>query len=238
MRTLIWWSAFLTFGPPSMLAQLLHVDQRADLYGNWSYGIRTNAPMGQTFTPSSNAVGFVQLQLYRGGPSVMHLNLRRGGINGPLIAQSRRLEVARGFQVPILFDFGTNVPVNAGELHCAEPIIDSGDDCSLVIYHYSYPKGEAIVRGVPVSPVADMWFREGPVASFPRFTAVSVGPPGSAQVQATLSGLIGQQVAVEVSNDGTRWLRHQTNLFTNSVITFNSSNVVTPTFYRASYLIP
>ena len=239
MRTGICGNALLILATASVAAQLLQVDQRADLYGNQSYGVQTNAPMGQTFTPSSNTVGFVQLRLYSGGPSVMHVNLRRGGITGPIIAQSRSARVAAGFQVPIHFDFGTNVPVTAGQLHCVEPVIDSGSDCSLVVYHYVYPGGEAIVRGAPVSAVADMWFREGPVASFPRFASVSGGGQVSAQFQATLTGLPGQPVVIETSSDGISWLPFQTNRFTSSSLLLSYSNEVALTrFFRAFYPIP
>jgi hypothetical protein len=131
--------AMLLFATDSVLSQLLQVDQRADLSGSFPYGVRTNAPMGQTFTPSSNAIGFVQFQLYDGGPCVMHVNLRRGGITGPVIAHSRATRVGGGTRIPIHFDFATNVPIAVGQLHCVEPIIDSGNDCSLVIYHYTYP---------------------------------------------------------------------------------------------------
>src|SRR5262245_47459373 len=93
----------LAVATASVAGQVLQVDQRADAFGAWSYGIRTNTPMGQTFTPSSNAVGFVQFEMDRGGPSVMHVNLRSGGITGPVIARSRQRALAAGFSVIILF---------------------------------------------------------------------------------------------------------------------------------------
>src|SRR4051794_33824083 len=91
--------AMLLFATEPVFSQLLQVDQRADLSGSWPYGVRTNAPMGQTFTPSSNAIGFVQFQLYDGGPCVMHVNLRLGGITGPVIAQSRATRIAGGARI-------------------------------------------------------------------------------------------------------------------------------------------
>ena len=95
------------------------------------------------------------------------------------------------------------------------------------------------MKGAPVSAVADMWFREGPVASFPRFTDQSVVPGNSREFQATLIGLAGRQVVIETSSDALAWTPLRTNLFTNSTLPFTYSNAVGPSrFYRAFYPIP
>src|SRR5215213_2360002 len=92
-------------------AQLLVVDQQANYLGNGHYSIVTNAPIGQTFTPATNKIGFVELQVYDGGPATLRVNLRKDGIVGPILATSRHVTISTGSFMQVFFDFGTNVPV-------------------------------------------------------------------------------------------------------------------------------
>ncbi len=235
MKMLMAGYAILSLATGSILGQLLQVDQRADAYGNWYYGIKTNAPMGQTFTPSSNAVGFVQFQMKSSGTSKLHVDLRGGGIAGPVIAQSRPQTVTNASFTVVLFEFGANVPVISGQLYCVEPIIDSGSDCIMQLYHYAYPRGEALLKGTPVSSITDMFFREGTVARFPSFDAMTA-LRNPTRVQMTLGGFTGQQIVVERSLDRVSWTPFHTNLFTNSPIVVTHSNTTAPAqFYRAFY---
>src|SRR5215213_8828122 len=98
-------------------AQLLIVDQQANSFGNGYYSIVTNAPIGQTFTPATNKIGFVELEVYDGGPATLRVNLRKDGITGPLIATSRSATVSTGFFQRVYFDFGTNIPVIAEQVY-------------------------------------------------------------------------------------------------------------------------
>lgn len=238
MSTFTCCAVMLLLTTASTLAQVLQIDQRADLSGKFYYGIRTNAPMGQTFTPASNAVGFVQLYVVAGGSAVLHANLREGGVTGPMMAQSRQVAVAGGFSGILHFGFATNLAVTASQLYCIEPIIDSGADCSIVIYHFTYPGGEAIVQGAPINWSTDMWFREGTVANYPRFEGLAAAPSGSGQFQAVLTGLAGQQVVVEASNDAISWLPIQTNTFNSTTMTATISNAPSATLLlRAFYPI-
>lgn len=218
-------------------AQLLQVDQHADAYGNGFYSVTTNAPIGQTFTPTTNALGFAQLFMWEGGPAKLHLNLRSNGITGPLIATSRSVRIPASFKIPIMFDFAANVPVTAEQVYCLEPVLETGADCSFVYYHYSYPRGEGIVEGQPSTSIyTDMWFREGTVADFPRFTSEW---ERSNQFVGTVSGLTGQQLVIESSTDGFTWHQLQTNTFTSNTMSFSYSNASAPqTFYRALYVVP
>jgi hypothetical protein len=217
------------------LSQLLQVDQRADSYGNGDYSITTNTPIGQTFMPATNGVGFVELFIWEGGPATLRVNLRAAGIAGPLVAMSRPVRITASFKVPIRFDFGTNVPVVPEQSYCIEPILESGADCRFVFYHYGYPRGEGIVDGKPSTSIySDMWFREGVVADFPRFTSL----PAQAlnRFSATLSGLPGQQIVIESSADGVTWLRLQTNVLTEGTLLFSDTNAIGwQRFYRAFY---
>src|SRR5688572_4147628 len=88
MRGLLFLALFL-HAPNDAFAQLLQTDQMTDYYGNWYHSITTNAPLGQTFTPTQSQVGFVHLYVQDGGPARLRVNLLAGGISGPIIAASR-----------------------------------------------------------------------------------------------------------------------------------------------------
>jgi hypothetical protein len=138
----------------------------------------------------------------------------------------------------LLFSFGTNVSVNPGRLYCLEPFVESGEDCSLVFYHFGYPRGTPIVNGKPLQgkenePV-DMWFREGAISQFPRFTAISANDAGSRSIKLHLTGQAGALVVIESSSDGKTWSAIQTNTLLETQTELKLTNADAPCqFFRA-----
>jgi hypothetical protein len=218
-------------------AQLLIVDQQANYTGNGYYSIVTNAPIGQTFTPATNKIGFVELQVYDGGPATLRVNLRKDGITGPIIGTSRFATIPISSFLRVFFDFGTNVPVIPEQLYCIEPVLKSGEDCRFVYYHYGYPRGEGIVNGQPSTSIySDMRFREGVLAQFAQFSAFS---KRKYLIEGTVSGAPGQDLVIEYSPNAVTWVPMQTNRFESNIMSFVDSNCFAPQmFYRAYYSIP
>ncbi len=222
--------------------QVLRVDQKAGLDGSLGhvfYPMRTNAPMAQLFTPSSNAVGFVQLGIGGGGPARLHVNLRSGSITGAVLAASRAVNIPSGYKGVVHFGFDTNMAVVPEQPHFFEPVIDSGNDCTLALYHFGYLRGMAYIQGVALKSIYSFWFREGVVADFPRFSNPYVRRDDPERFYVNLAGLPGETVVTESSADGTTWTRLQTNELTGSMTQLVLTNATAPQqFYRVFYPVP
>ncbi|MDB6034836.1 MAG: hypothetical protein JWM16_5174 [Verrucomicrobiales bacterium] len=229
------WTIVLFLSTGALGAQILQVDQAVDFSsGHFSYSIQADAPMGQSFTSSSNTIGFVQFEMIRGGPSVLSVNLRSNNISGPVIGRSRPLKVMPGTNAVLLFDFGTNVSITPGQRYALEPVFASGSNCTLRAYHWNYTNGEFIVQGKTNGNI--MWFREGPVASFPSLGGLSPDLENVGQFHAVINGLSGVPLITESSVDGKSWTPIQTNVFTNVPMVLTWSNAVDLwRFYRVFY---
>ena len=218
------------------------MDQSAGLdvgLGHGFYGMRTNAPLGQTFTPAASTVGFVELGIGQGGPSKLRVSLRSDAITGSLLARSSAVNVARDFQGVVLFSFATNIAVVPGRTYCLEAEVEAGSDCTVAIYHFGYPRGAAILKGNPASPAADMWFREGPITSFPRFGDASFDSDGGRVFKTSLVGHAGQFVVVEFSTNLIEWNLLRTNVLSVDPLPLVIPGMTAPqTYYRASYVKP
>lgn len=133
--------------------------------------IGPSQPLGQSFTPALNSIGFVRLKLddaKKGNDlgSTMIVLLRQSTITGPVIASTDPVALIDGFYGPVNFYFSSTVPVAAGTKYCLQPMIQSGDRVGIVAYNYGYVGGSEFYRGIPSG--SDLWFREGIIIDVPE----------------------------------------------------------------------
>lgn len=127
--------------------------------------IKNNQPLGQSFTPSLSAVGFVQFYYgdsssapYQG--SSLNVIMRSDSITGPILGTSESVNIAGGTSGAQTFLFDTPISVTPGTTYYFQPLWLSGDDQG-ISYEFAanYTGGTAFVNGSSVG--ADLWFREG-----------------------------------------------------------------------------
>jgi hypothetical protein len=152
----------------STLGQGFVYDQQSSMESNVQEGsvlIQFSSPLGQSFTPSLSAVGFVRLYLYDAnlgnsiGASVM-LNLRSSSITGPILGSPAPVAMPDNFVGLSDFFFLNAVPVTPGQKYFLEAIVQSDDSWVLNASNYSYPGGSEIYAGSPLIG-NNLWFREG-----------------------------------------------------------------------------
>src|SRR6266403_3568645 len=102
--------------------------------GSTGYFIQTGQPMGQSFTPSLNAIGFVRLNLFdqnrnNGTGAIVYVNLRSDSITGPIIDSTAPVALPDNFGPNgfVNFLFGSNVPLQPGTKYYLQPVGPSGD---------------------------------------------------------------------------------------------------------------
>lgn len=147
-------------------------DQQSALSGLASGGapILSQQPMGQSFTPSLSAVGFVQFQFENISGSVggtVFVNLVENSITGSVVASSSPIIVQDNFFGTKSFFFASNVPVQAGVEYFFLPVLQSGDNVNVLSDFYNYTGGAAYYSGIRRTDSRDFWFREGIVVPEP-----------------------------------------------------------------------
>jgi len=126
--------------------------------------------IGQSFTPSFSAVGFVALNLYDAGSlpigATVYVNIRSDSFSGPILGSSMPVTMPNQFFGITNFLFSTPLVVTPSVTYFFEPVVQSGDGWGSYVTDGSYPGGTAISQGVPI-PDRDLWFREGVVVPEP-----------------------------------------------------------------------
>jgi hypothetical protein len=127
--------------------------------------IQSAQPIGQSFTPSLNAVGFIRVTLIdRTANSVgatVYINLHSGSITGPILASTEPVRMPDNYGGATTFFFSNPIPVVPGTTLYFRPVVQSGDAWG--IYHdrhYDYSGGMMFGFGLP-APDSDLWFRQG-----------------------------------------------------------------------------
>jgi len=127
--------------------------------------------LAQSFTPSFNAVGFVQLRTLVTSPSgsqvTVTVNLRQGAYDGPVVSSTDPV-VITGFADVGTFYFSDNIPLTAGQMYFFEPVLQSSGSLDVGFKSPStYDRGDLISNGMPSGGLGDLWFREGVVVPEP-----------------------------------------------------------------------
>jgi hypothetical protein len=134
-------------------------------------------PFGQSFTPTLDSIGFIDLQLIGYTDANIVINIHSGSITGTILATSLPTIVpGSGGTTSGIYDFLFSDPVSVtpGTLYFFEPVISNGGFA--VTYLLStgipgglspgYPGGYDIIDGTRFPQ--DLWFREGVVTSVPE----------------------------------------------------------------------
>src|SRR6266511_5033215 len=163
----------LWFSAEDLTAQELLVDQASGSLEEPvvnAYLIPENQ-LAQSFTPSFNAVGFVQLRTLVTSPSgsqvTVTVNLRQGAYDGPVVSSTDPV-VITGFADVGTFYFPDNIPVAACQMYFFEPALQSLGILEIGFKSPStYDRGDLIINSVPSGGLGDLWFREGVVVPEP-----------------------------------------------------------------------
>src|SRR5439155_17521498 len=131
--------------------------------------------LAQSFTPSFNAVGFVQLRSLltfpQGNTVTVAVNLRQGAYDGPIISSTDPLVII-GFADVGTFYFPGNIPLTAGQMNFFEPMLRSPGSLDVGFKGPStYSAGDLWINGAQNLTV-DLWFREGTVVPEPSVFAL------------------------------------------------------------------
>jgi len=159
-------------------------DQQSSDESNGGVGIsviQDSQPMGQSFTPSLDGIGFVRFHFFdmnrnNGIGAVLYINLRSDSITGQIVDSTAPValpdnfgSVSTGF---VDFLFSGNVPLQPGVKYYLQPIVQSGDRWGIFGDSFGYPGGDLYVNGIAFS--SDLWFREGVIVPEPSDTALLV----------------------------------------------------------------
>jgi hypothetical protein len=169
----------LALAPMLAIAQgTFQFDQQSSDESNTGSGgvfIQPRQPMGQSFTPSLNAIGFVRLNLFdqvrnNGTGAVVYVNLRSDSITGPIIDSTAPVSLPDNWGIGLNgfvdFPFPTNVPLQPGVKYYLQPFVQSGDLWTAITGVFNYSGGDMYADGAIVTS-SDLWFREGIVVPEP-----------------------------------------------------------------------
>jgi hypothetical protein len=145
--------------------------------GEFLANIQASQPIGQSFTPSLDGVGFVRLYVSDrntdGVGTTIFVNLISGSITGSVISATAPVFVPDGFHGFTDFFFPGNAAVTPGSTYYLRPVVQSGEDYGVGYdSRFVYPSGNAFFNGVG-DTFYDLWFQEGIVPE-PSVTALLV----------------------------------------------------------------
>ena len=152
--------------------------------------IQSHQPIGQSFTPSTTAVGFIRLSLNDATPgnsagATVFVNLRANSITGTVLGSSDAVSMpdnfGRGTNGYVNFFFPSPVTLIPGTTYYFQPVVQSGDTWQVGAYNFpvNYAGGTAYYDGV-ASGSDDLWFREGIVV--PEPSTICLGIFGAATI--------------------------------------------------------
>jgi hypothetical protein len=139
--------------------------------------------LGQSFTPSLSAVGFIRIHVGDANPGnvrpgTLNMNLRADSITGTILGSATPVTLPAGYIGTVNFLFPAPISVTPGTPYYFEPIFVSGGGAwmSKVTAEYRYAGGMAFWDG-EAQPGQDFWFREGiiPEPSTAGLLVVGVG---------------------------------------------------------------
>ncbi len=101
--------------------------------GPYGFPIQEDQPMGQSFTPSLDGVGFVQLQFLDTHPpnglgATVYVNLLATSITGSVLGSTAAVFMPDGWNFGVTnFFFPTIIGVSPGATYYLQPVVQSGD---------------------------------------------------------------------------------------------------------------
>jgi hypothetical protein len=144
---------------------------------NITYQIEANQPIGQSFTPTLSAVGFVQLELgdsvnLNGVGATVYVNLRADSITGPVLSSTEPVFMPDNFFGATNFFFSSPISVTPQTTYYFQPVVQSGDSWVVnTALGDDYPRGTMYYQGAVLRNF-DFWFREGLIVPEPSSTGL------------------------------------------------------------------
>jgi hypothetical protein len=140
--------------------------------------ITSGQPMGQSFTPSLSAVGFINLALHGGidgKAGTVYIDILSGSITGPVLGTSEAVTVAPFAFGVVTFNFDNPVQLTPGITYYFQPVVESsgGNVTTPLISPSIYAGGTGFYNGTAV-PNADLEFQEGVYVPEPSMWALLV----------------------------------------------------------------
>src|SRR6266404_164790 len=119
-------------------------DENQYLEGGYALG---QQPLGQSFTPSLDAVGFIRIYVSGGSSGTFLMNLRSDSIIGTILGTSSPLSLTLGGAST--FVFPAPVTVTPGTTYYFQPVIQSSvGGYGTFVAAYNYSGGMAFVDGL------------------------------------------------------------------------------------------
>ena len=137
-------------------------------------------PFGQSFTPSLDSIGFLELQLHDGTTaSTVAIDIRSDSITGTVLGTSGSITIPSNSSGTFDFFFSSPVSLTPGTQYFFEPVVVSGGFAITETTSVQYAGGDKIYNGVPDTR-GDLWFREGIVTAVPEPTVFALFGLGGA----------------------------------------------------------
>jgi hypothetical protein len=134
--------------------------------------------VGQSFTPSLTAVGFVRLKvgdltLGNSLGATLLVNLRSNAINGPILGTTAPVVLSDSFRGSADFLFASAISVIPNATYFFETVVQSGDNWGATEIGDNYPGG-IFYGGLQPFSAADLWFREGIIVPEPSVILLAI----------------------------------------------------------------
>ncbi len=133
-----------TFAQGTFVYDQQSSDEAHVMEGGYGFG---QQPLGQSFTPTLDTVGFIRLALQGGfGSGSFYINLRSDSITGSILGTTASVSSTGSGIVDFLFN--TPVSVTTGTTYYFQPVIEGGNGWGLnAALSYNYGGGTAFVNG-------------------------------------------------------------------------------------------
>ncbi len=139
----------------------------------------SGAPPVQSFTPSLNGIGFIEVW----GMDIptftaLAVNLRESSPDGAILGTTHTVTIPRGtnYSGPLSFLFPGQISLVPGQVYYMEPFMVKpagyGTSCHINAFYYNYAGGRYIDRDNDNTKSLDLWFREGIVVPEPGTMAL------------------------------------------------------------------
>ncbi len=119
-------------------------------------------PLGQSFTPTFDSVGFIRLWITELSTNSVAIDLHANSITGPILGSTE--PVLMTVSGPANFFFSAPVAVSPGTTYYfqVDNLAGASGNCYVQVGAYNYPGGTFYINGAS-DPTDDLWFREGVV---------------------------------------------------------------------------